>query len=205
MARALLLAAFVATSAGYVMNAPSPTSTRSGVQMFGGKKKITVSKPDKPMFSTQDFLAGKVPAKSTMKFPVSSPFAKKTPVVTKKKTPVVTKKKKQVGPSGNPIEGFEGLIASTFVIVLLAKATIFAPAPEPTGPPAIVIAMIMSAFGVGAWLAMTPDPVKPVESWYDAGYRLDGSFVKPVDVDPAAAKAEAILKKGMRVGAKTKI
>ena len=197
MARALLLAAFVATSAGYVMNAPSPTSTRSGVQMFGGKKKITVSKPDKPMFSTQDFLAGKVPAKSTMKFPVSSPFAKKTPVV--------TKKKKQVGPSGNPIEGFEGLIASTFVIVLLAKATIFAPAPEPTGPPAIVIATTMSAFGVGAWLAMTPDPVKPVESWYDAGYRLDGSFVKPVDVDPAAAKAEAILKKGMRVGAKTKI
>lgn len=194
MARAFLLAAFVATSAGYVMNAPSPTSTRSGVQMFGGKKKITVSKPDKPNFSTQDFLSS---TKSAMKFPVSSPFAKKTPVV--------TKKKQQVGPAGNPIEGFEGLIASTLVIVLLAKATIFAPAPEPTGPPAIVIAMIMAAFGVGAWLAMTPDKVKPVESWYDAGYRLDGSFVKPVDVDPAAAKAEAILKKGMRVGAKTKI
>ena len=120
-----------------------------------------------------------------------------------KKTPVVPKKKKQVGPAGSPIEGFEPLIATTLALVILAKATIFAPAPEPTGPPATVIAMIMAALGVGAWLAMTPDPVK-VESWYDAGYRLDGSFVEPMDVDPAAAKAEAILKKGMRVGAKTK-
>ena len=65
-----------------------------------------------------------------------------------------------------------------------------------------VIAMIMAAFGFGA-LMMLPDPVKPVESWYDAGHRLDGSFVKPVD--PAAAKAEAILKEGMQVGAKAKI
>merc|ERR1712072_407130 len=129
MVRAFLLAAFVATSAGYVMNAPSPTSTCSGVQMFGGKKKITVKKPKvkEPMFSTQDFLASKVPAKAAMKFPVDMPFAKKTPVL--------PKKKKQVGPAGSPIEGFEPLIASTFAIVLLAKATIFAPAPAQRGRP----------------------------------------------------------------------
>jgi hypothetical protein len=203
MARALLLAAFVATSAGYVMNAPSPTSTRSAVQMFGGKKKITVNKPKpvkptgKPMgpFSTQDFLSGVKPAKMTKSWPIASPFAKKQVVTT-------AKPQKKVVSSGNPIEGFEGLIASAFVIVLIAKATLFAPAPEPTGPPVIVIAMIMAAFGFGA-LMMLPDPVKPVESWYDAGHRLDGSFVKPVD--PAAAKAEAILKEGMQVGAKAKI
>ena len=196
MRAGLVLAAFLLAADGYVMNAPTPTSTRSGVQMFGGKKKITVKKPKvkEPMFSTQDFLASKVPPKAAMKLP-EMPFAKKTPVV--------PKKKKQVGPAGSPIEGFEPLIATTFAIVLFAKATIFAPEPEPTGPPAIVIAMIMAALGVGAWLAMTPDPVK-VESWYDAGYRLDGSFVEPMDVDPAAAKAESILKKGMRVGAKTK-
>ena len=117
MARALLLAAFVATSAGYVMNAPSPTSTRSAVQMFGGKKKITVNKPKpvmptgKPMgpFSTQDFLSGVKPAKMTTSWPIASPFAKKQ-VVTK------AKPHKKVVSSGNPIEGFEGLIASAFVI-----------------------------------------------------------------------------------------
>ena len=45
MRAGLLIAAILAQADGYVMNAPTPTGTRSGVQMFGGKKKITVKKP----------------------------------------------------------------------------------------------------------------------------------------------------------------
>lgn len=95
----------------------------------------------------------------------------------------------------NPLQEYYGLIGTALVLIVAAKATIFAPPPEPTGPPLLVVVFGVLALAYGA-LMLIPEPVT-IESWYDTGYRLDGSH------NIAADKAEAILKEGLRVEEKT--
>ena len=113
------------------------------------------------------------------------------PFATKAVAKTGAKKAAVKASSSSEFEEYFGLIGMTLVLVLAAKATIFAPPPEPTGPPMPLIVLGVLALGFGALMAL-PDQPK-VESWYDAGIRLDGSN------DLAADKAEAVLKQGLKV------